>query len=78
MPSPPDGKEIWAQPEPSDAMVWAICPYITRRNLELCNRCPKWEWDARGESDVQRGCYGMAAEACRIVFAMQRREVHGV
>jgi len=24
--------------------------------------------------EMRRGCYGMAAEACRIVFAMQNRE----
>lgn len=72
------GKEIWNQAEPSESMVWEICPYI-RSNLENCNHCPRWEFDevaARYTKDgiVQRGCYGLADEACRIVFAMQKRQ----
>lgn len=67
------GREIWAQPEPPKEMVWAVCPYL-RGHLEesRCQHCPTYiEDEAHGK--VQRGCYGMAAEVCRVVFAVQRR-----
>jgi len=66
------GREVWAQKEPSPEMVWAVCPYI-RSAIERCKHCSPWEIDER-YGEMRRGCYGMAAEACRIVFAMQNRE----
>ena len=70
------GKEIWAQNEPPMEMVWEICPYTrsTTRDEDRCHHCPQWENDPNYGA-VRRGCYGMAAEACRIVFAMQARSV---
>lgn len=66
------GEEVWAQDKPPNEMVWAICPYI-RANLERCRHCPEWEEDP-DHGTIQKGCYTLAAEACRIVFAMQSRD----
>lgn len=65
------GKEIWESPEPSDLMVWEVCPYL--RNNEGCSECPSWEHDEH-HGKVRRGCYMLAAEACRVVMAVQRLE----
>lgn len=69
----PRAEEIWAQDDPPDEMVWAVCPYL-RGHLDdsKCKQCHKMENHPR-HGECQRGCYGMAAEACRIVFAMQGR-----
>jgi hypothetical protein len=67
------GKEMWSSHKPSDFMVWEVCPYI-RSTLERCNECPEWEYDEEVGSKVQRSCYGLAAEACRIVMAVQTKE----
>lgn len=68
------GHEVWAQKEPSQEMVWAICPYTrTTQGDTRCLHCPKWE-DDPDYGKMSRGCYVIAAEACRIVFAMQKRE----
>lgn len=68
------GYEVWEQPEPSPEMVWAVCPY-TRGNAGdyRCTHCPSWEVDP-DYGQVRRGCYAIAAEVCRVVFAMQKRE----
>lgn len=63
-------REIWASSEPPSEMVWEVCPYT--RNCEPCQGCPQWEEDEQ-HGKLQRGCYGTAAEACRVVEAMQRR-----
>lgn len=67
------GFEIWAQPEPPSEMVWAICPYLrSNQDDPRCNNCPPLETDV-DYGDMTRGCYVFAAEACRVVFAMQAR-----
>jgi hypothetical protein len=66
------GKEIWDQDEPAPEMVWAVCPWLLRGDETNCAHCPTWENDP-DHGQVQRGCYGLAAEACRVVFAMQKR-----
>lgn len=67
------GNEIWAQADPPDMMVWAVCPWVRSREEDSrCLRCPSWESDPIYGA-MRRGCYGMAAEVCRIVFAMQAR-----
>lgn len=69
------GKEIFAQPKPPKEMVWELCPYLLHRNnLENpeCAHCPTWEEDPQ-HGPVQRGCYGLAEEACRLVFAARER-----
>jgi len=67
------GKEIWAQSEPPSEMVWEICPYVKHHpNDYHCMQCPAWFEDPT-YGTFQRGCYGMAAEVCRIIFAMQVR-----
>lgn len=63
--------EIHASPEPSELMVWEVCPYL--RNLEGCQQCPSSKVE-EGFGEVRRGCYGLAVEVCRIVMAVQRRE----
>jgi hypothetical protein len=55
-------------------MVWAICPYIEYAPATAYERCPEYEYDEEVETEVQRGCYTKAEEACRIVFSMQVRE----
>jgi hypothetical protein len=72
------GREIWDQKEPPSDMVWEICPYTrsTTKDDDRCHHCPQWEIDP-DHGRLQRGCYAMAAEACRIVFAMQKRSEHG-
>lgn len=73
----PSPTEIWAQPEPPEEMVWAVCSHVEGRDLQECDHCPMWEETPRPGSHkddkVQRGCYGMAAEVCRIVFAVQAK-----
>lgn len=67
--------EIWAIPEPSDEMIWNVCPYT--RGIgnvgDGCNRCPEWEPDEH-YGKVQRMCRMLAAEACRVMLALQRRD----
>ena len=64
-------REIYAQLEPTDRQVWALCPYL--RKLERCMGCPDWEEDGpRGK--VKRGCRALAEEACRVVVATQHKE----
>jgi len=66
-------REMYKQPCPPDEMVWAICPWLrAHRDESRCHHCPKWEPDKQ-YGKLQRGCYAMAAEACQIVFAMQKR-----
>lgn len=65
--------EIWAQPEPSDEMVWEMCVYTRKGDRSgECRGCPSVERD-EVYGDFSRGCRGMAAEACRVVMAMQVR-----
>jgi hypothetical protein len=66
------GREIWDVPKPPNNMIWEICPYIYSRDLEGCNHCPEWEEDPV-HGKVQRGCFGLAEEVCRIIFAMQQK-----
>lgn len=68
------GKEIYAQEEPPQEMVWDVCPYLNMHRQEewRCMHCPQWEEDP-DHGKVQRGCYGLAAEVCRIIFARQKR-----
>lgn len=71
------GKEMWEQDEPPDEMVWAVCPHlriVSPVEDSRCHRCPKWE-DDEDYGKCQRMCYGLAAEVCKIVFAMQKRGV---
>ena len=69
------GKEMWDAPEPPPEMVWEICPYLRMgagAEQEGCQQCPAWDED-KDYGKVQRGCYGFAAEACRVVVAMQKK-----
>ena len=66
--------EMYAQPQPSDEMVWAICPHLRSSSDDnRCSHCPKYE-DDPAYGKTQRMCYGLAREVCMIVFAMQARE----
>jgi hypothetical protein len=65
-------KEMYAQKEPPEEMVWALCPY-TRGVMHSCHHCPEWEDDPE-HGEYSRGCYVLAKEAVRTVFAMQNRQ----
>jgi hypothetical protein len=69
-------REIWDQAEPPPEMVWEVCPYL-RGHLDesRCQQCPPWE-DDPAHGKVSRGCYGLAGEVCRIVFAMLVRHTN--
>lgn len=74
-PSTVKGHEIAAQEQPPPEMVWAVCPWVKRpRNSEItrCLHCPRYIED-KDYGQMQLGCYGLAAEVCRVVFAMQKR-----
>jgi hypothetical protein len=68
------GREIYQQAEPEPEMVWEVCPYL-RMHMEedRCAQCPPWHQDP-DYGTMQHGCYGLAAEVCRIVFAIQARK----
>lgn len=68
--------EIYAQPEPSDFMVWQVCPWLrVGTDDPRCEHCPKWEPDdGRGYGPSKRGCYVLASEVCRVVMVVQTRE----
>lgn len=73
------GKEIWASPEPSDLMTWEICTYVKgMKNFEEgCQQCPRWckddDFTRRGK--YKKSCRMWAEEACRVVMAVQRKEL---
>jgi len=60
-----NAREIYSQPEPTDDMVHGVCVYL--RNLERCKGCSATE-DFPPYGEGQRGCYALAAEACRVVM----------
>lgn len=66
----PTPEEIWAEPEPPMAMVHAICNYVQHKHpeFEKCLKCKTVRPDG-----TQTMCYGMAAETCRVVTAMQKK-----
>lgn len=67
-------QEIWSQPAPPDDMVWSMCAH---RRSEPCQGCPAFEEDDGSGglpcAGFTRGCYGLAQEACRLVFALQAK-----
>ncbi len=63
----------WASPEPSDLMVWEMCVYTRSGRKMQCRGCPATETDER-YGEITRGCRALAAEACRTMLAVQRRE----
>jgi hypothetical protein len=65
----PTPREIWAAREPLSETVWAVCPYL--RDGKDCNRCPAWGPEEHEGEKCQRGCYALAAEACRVVATLQ-------
>lgn len=79
-------REMWDAPEPSDLMVWEICPYVQGPDgYELgCQGCPAWEQTGKpcpveGCSDpthgaIKRMCRGLAEEVCKIILAAQWKE----
>lgn len=66
------GREVWDQQEPPPEMVWEVCVYTTGGTHERCRHCPA-EREDPDHVTVTDGCYVWAAEACRVVFAMQQR-----
>lgn len=67
-----DGKlDVWSMPEPTDLMVWSVCPYL-RSAGERCLGCPPWE-DFDGDQ-CKRGCRMLAEEACRTVLAARQEK----
>jgi hypothetical protein len=68
------GREVWDQQTPSDLMVWEVCVYTRGPQHDGCRGCPAHEEDER-YGKVKRGCRALAEEACRVVFAVQKREL---
>lgn len=67
-------REMFAQPEPSEQQVWALCPYIRGMQHDFtCLHCPNWVDDPE-HGRVMRGCFAMTREACRVVHAVLKRE----
>lgn len=70
------GEEVWRAPRPPSEMVWELCPYLRMSEDESrCRQCPEWETDPH-YGKVQRGCYALSQEACRVVLAMRNAEYH--
>lgn len=57
-------KEKWSAGEPTDLMVWEICPYLRKKdgNGHVCFACPQWESEKRFDVPVKRGCRAVAEE----------------
>jgi hypothetical protein len=68
-------EEIWAQPAPSSEMIWEVCVYTKGGQIDRCKHCPESEPDEHGNI-VTQGCRVWAAEACRVVMAMQARNTN--
>lgn len=67
------GEEIHRQPEPTEEMVWAVCPWLrAHQDDSRCRHCPAW-FEEPNYGTMRYGCYGMAAETCKVIFAMQAR-----
>ena len=64
-------REIWAQPEPTDLMVWSVCVYVRWPKEDRCKGCLAWD-DREGEK-LKSGCRAWAEEACRVVLAAKAR-----
>jgi hypothetical protein len=57
----------WKVPEPSDEMVWALCPYFKE---ERCLHCVKQNHDTEyGGGESARQCYWKAHCAARTAIA---------
>jgi hypothetical protein len=73
-------QEMFAQGEDMpEAMVWDMCRYTKSPRPDEdnpCKECPRWEEDPN-YGKVQRGCFGMAQEACRYAMAWIERMNHG-
>lgn len=73
-------KEMYAQGEMPEEMVWDICTYLkifgtTKADKGLCKECPRWEKERVGgkTENVQRGCFGLAHEAAATALAWSKR-----
>jgi len=67
--------EMYSMPQPSDLMIWEVCPYIKSGgdNADGCYECPAYEPDSEG-GFFTRSCRALAMEACRIMMAIRKRE----
>lgn len=74
MPKIVSAREIYAQPEPSDELTWAICGDIFTPKRECCGRCPHSEFDEEFQENVIRGCRAQAEEVARVAMAVLRKE----
>lgn len=74
--------DIWSVPDPPPEMVWEVCRYTRQGdNRGRCKHCPAVIDDpddhiVSSYGPYVEGCYQMAQEACRVVFAMQKREAN--
>lgn len=67
--------QIWAQPEPTDRMVWEVCVYSQGPGGDLnCQGCPEWQDDDSTRGPYKAGCRFWAEEACRTAMAVLREE----
>ncbi len=69
-----EGRDMYCMPEPSEEMVWEVCPYLrSNHDDSRCEQCSRWEED-QDYGEVQRMCFGLAEDACRVVMVMQALE----
>lgn len=70
-------REMYAQGQMPEPMVWDMCSRMEGRQLQPCMECPRFEKDefyiAPGD-EVQRMCFGLAHEACQIAAAWIKRQ----
>jgi hypothetical protein len=53
-------------------LIGELLPALADTDDIAVRGCPKWAIDSEGDR-VQRMCYGMAAEACKVAMAWQKR-----
>lgn len=73
MPKIVSAKEVYAQPEPSDDLTWAICEHTFHAKRECCGRCPR-TFEDPDYGTMIRGCRAQAEEIARAAMAVLRKE----
>jgi len=73
MPRIVEPKEVYAQPEPSDQLVWAICDHTFHAKRERCERCAATFEDPH-YGEMVSGCRAQGEEIARVAMAVLRRE----
>lgn len=70
-------RELYCQGDMPEQMVWDMCAYTKQYPTDTaCKECTRFEEDP-DVGKVQRGCFTMAQEACRLAMAWAERIKHG-